>query len=126
MRPRRFRLSKYMLGRRKVQGGVRRAVGLCALVAIGACTTAAPSVSPAAPGAGIRCGGKQVELKTVEAISTEMTLGEITALLGQPERDVGSGVFVFEWDCTDGRRFFASLAPADPQVKPVAVGFSRS
>ena len=53
-----------------------------------------------------------------------MTLGQIESLLGPPERDVGSGLFVLEWSCTDGTRIHVSAAPNLPTTKPVAVTFS--
>ena len=74
---------------------------------------------------GTSCGRKHADLGTVELITTRMSLGEITDVLGEPARTTGSGVFALEWDCTDGRRFCVSMAHPDPSSKPVDLGFTR-
>ena len=74
---------------------------------------------------GTSCGRKHADLGTVELITTRKSLGEITDVLGEPARTTGSGAFVLEWDCTDGRRFYVSMAHPDPSSKPVEVGFTR-
>jgi hypothetical protein len=73
---------------------------------------------------GVTCGAKKVRLDKARKISLDMTLGQIESLLGPPERDVGSGVFVLEWSCTDGTRIHVSAAPDTPTTKPIAVTFS--
>jgi hypothetical protein len=72
----------------------------------------------------VKCGARKVRLDKARKISLDMTLGQIESLLGPPERDVGSGVFVLEWSCTDGTRIHVSAAPDTPTTKPIAVTFS--
>jgi hypothetical protein len=43
-------------------------------------------------------------------ITNKMTVTEILSRLGPAARDRGSGVYVFEWDTTDGRTFRLSFA----------------
>ncbi len=38
-----------------------------------------------------------------------MTLSEVVALLGKPQRDIGSGMIILEWDLKDDRRFCVSI-----------------
>lgn len=72
----------------------------------------------------VTCGARKVRLDKARKISLDMTLGEIEALLGPPERDAGSGLFVLEWTCSDGTRIHVSAAPNLPTTKPVAVTFT--
>jgi hypothetical protein len=72
----------------------------------------------------VSCGARKVRLDKARRISLDMTLGQIESLLGPPERDVGSGLFVLEWTCSDGTRIHVSAAPNLPTSKPVAVTFS--
>jgi len=53
-------------------------------------------------------------------VSTSMTTGEIVKRLGPAARDVGAGLYVLEWDLTDGRVFRVSAL--DVCSQPVAVG----
>jgi hypothetical protein len=73
---------------------------------------------------GVTCGARKVRLDKARKISLDMTLGQIESLLGPPDRDVGSGLFVLEWSCTDGTRIHVSAAPNLPTTKPVSVTFS--
>jgi len=41
-------------------------------------------------------------------IKSDMSVGEILKRLGPAAREVGSGLFVLEWDATDGRVFRVS------------------
>ena len=75
---------------------------------------------------GVTCGARKVRLDKARKISLDMTLGEIESLLGPPERDVGSGLFVLEWTCSDGTRIHVSAAPNLPTTKPVAVTFTSA
>src|SRR5260370_42472733 len=59
--------------------------------------------------------------QAVAAISTEMTLGEILKAIGQPNRDIGSGVFVLEWDLAGGQHLGLSVSSLDPSVHPFSV-----
>jgi len=83
-----------------------------------------PGCATAASDHGATCGSRKVRLDRARKISLDMTLGQIESLLGPPERDVGSGLFVLEWTCSDGARIHVSAAPNLPTAKPVAVTFS--
>ena len=56
----------------------------------------------------VTCGARKVRLDKARKISLDMTLGQIESLLGPPEKDVGSGLFVLEWTCSDGTRIHVS------------------
>jgi len=92
------------------------------LLAMIACGGSPPPSRPAASASVVRCGTKHADPRLITA---NMTLGDITSVLGEPDRDIGSALFVLEWDCSDGSRFFASLASLEPQTKPNAVGFNK-
>ena len=38
------------------------------------------------------------ERKTAEQITENMTISEVYSLMGKPQRDVGSGLIILEWD----------------------------
>jgi len=99
-----------------------RALVLVALTAF--CSTVFGCASGAASERNVTCGAHKVRLAKARKISLDMTLGQIEALLGPAERDVGSGLFVLEWTCTDGTRIHVSAAPNLPTTKPVAVTFA--
>ena len=87
-------------------------------------STAPGCASGSASERNVACGAHKVRLAKARKISLDMTLGQIESLLGPPERDVGSGLFVLEWTCTDGTRIHVSAAPNLPTTKPMAVTFS--
>jgi hypothetical protein len=95
-----------------------------ALTAIVACSAAFGCASQPASDRNVTCGARKVRLDRARKISLDMTLGQIESLLGPPERDVGSRLFVLEWTCSDGTRIHVSAAPNLPTTKPVAVTFS--
>jgi hypothetical protein len=99
-----------------------RQAALAAAVSVAGWTTFGCTSSPASE-RGVTCGARKVKLAKARKISLDMTLGQIESLLGPPERDVGSGLFVLEWSCTDGTRIHVSAAPNLPTTKPVAVTF---
>ena len=43
-------------------------------------------------------------------IKSDMSVGEILKRLGPAARDLGSGLFILEWDVTDGRVFRVSAS----------------
>lgn len=43
-----------------------------------------------------------VSIEDVEKVSVGMTFAEIVDLLGKPKRDIGSGVWLMEWDLNTG------------------------
>jgi len=51
-----------------------------------------------------------------------MPVSAIIGRLGPAARDIGSGLYVLEWDVTDGRKFFVSTAGLCE--KPFAAGFA--
>lgn len=104
----------------------RYALGAVSLVSL-CCTTPTPIGVTGKVGDPVEvyCGRKRADIETVERITTRMSLGEITDALGEPARQGGSGIFVLEWDCTDGRRFSVSMNQPDPSSKPVALGFTK-
>jgi hypothetical protein len=57
-------------------------------------------------------------------ISSAMPVAEIIRRLGPAARDVGSGLYVLQWDVTDGRTFLVSTGSACG--KPVNTGFRRA
>lgn len=59
-----------------------------------------------------------------EGISKKMNFEAIIERLGPPAREVGSGLYVFQWRVTDGRVFFVSIAR--PCGTPTALGFAPS
>ena len=54
-------------------------------------------------------------------ITSAMPVSAIIDRLGPAVRDVGSGLYVLEWDVTDGRKFFVSTAGLCE--RPFAAGF---
>lgn len=54
-------------------------------------------------------------------ISKAMSMCEIISELGPAARDIGSGLYVLQWDVTDGRIFAVSTAGE----KTLGVGFSE-
>jgi hypothetical protein len=52
-----------------------------------------------------------------------MTMGEILSAVGQPEGDIGSGLHVLVWRCSDGRRFLVGTTSLDSHAKPVYARF---
>lgn len=57
-------------------------------------------------------------------VSTAMSMPEIIERLGPAARDVGSGLYVLQWNVTDGRTFHVSTDSACG--KPLGVGFHES
>ncbi|MBQ2254116.1 MAG: hypothetical protein II325_03060 [Clostridia bacterium] len=51
-----------------------------------------------------------------------MTFEEAISLLGRPQRNIGSGVYVFEWDMEDGNILRASFAPSQEEYPPLHRG----
>jgi hypothetical protein len=56
-------------------------------------------------------------------IGRSTPMSSIVKQLGPAARDVGSGLYVLQWDVSDGRTFTASTANACS--KPVSIGFQR-
>jgi hypothetical protein len=56
-------------------------------------------------------------------VSADLTLGEILAVLGPAADDVGSGLFVLRWRCTDGRSFLVGSPSMEPATKPLYAHF---
>lgn len=103
----------------------RRSLTAALLAAAWIASTNFPGCASSAAGdRGVTCGARKVRLDKARKISLDMTLGQIESLLGPPARDVGSGVFVLEWTCTDGTRIRVKAAPDLPTTKPMAVTFS--
>ena len=61
--------------------------------------------------------------KRFEEIRRNMTLMEILELLGPAFREVGSGLYIFEWQSTDGRIFIVS--GGNLCAPPMRFGFSH-
>ena len=57
-------------------------------------------------------------------INSGMSIPAIIARLGAAVRDAGSGVYMLQWDVTDGRIFFVSTRSACE--KPFKTGFRQS
>ncbi|GAB3096022.1 hypothetical protein GCM10027159_14590 [Lysobacter terrae] len=57
-------------------------------------------------------------------IFSDIPVQEIIRRLGPEARDAGSGLYVLQWDVTDGRTFFVSTGSACG--KPVSTGFHRA
>ena len=55
-------------------------------------------------------------------ITKKMTIYEILRRLGPPARDIGSGVYILEWDSTDGRVF--SLSASSLCYRPLSMKFA--
>lgn len=47
--------------------------------------------------------------KTAEQITEDMTIGEVYSLMGKPQRDVGSGQIILEWDLDTGDTLLVSF-----------------
>lgn len=39
-----------------------------------------------------------------------MTLGEVVDIIGHPQRDIGSGLHIFEWDVLDGETIYMNVS----------------
>jgi hypothetical protein len=57
-------------------------------------------------------------------ISRHMKTSEIIQRLGPPARDVGSGLYVLQWDVSDGRTYWVSTP--GPCEKPLSFGFHKA
>lgn len=68
---------------------------------------------------------------TASAVSPEvaaeirrtMTMGEIRERLGPPHSDTGSGIYILNWRCTDGRILTVSTVDLRNSGKPLRVRF---
>ena len=58
------------------------------------------------------------------AINRTMSVPDIIEQLGPAARDVGSGLYVLQWDVADGRTFFVSTSSACD--KPANMGFNQA
>jgi hypothetical protein len=61
--------------------------------------------------------------KLFQSVNRTMPIQMIIEKLGPAARDVGSGLYVLEWDVIDGRVFRVSVA--GPSDKPMAIGFAK-
>ncbi len=52
---------------------------------------------------------KAITLQDIEKIHETMTLGEVVDILGHPQRDIGSGAIILEWDMPDGQSFSITI-----------------
>jgi hypothetical protein len=64
---------------------------------------------------------KPLPPSATSGITKDMTVPEILKRLGPAARDVGSGLYVLQWDLTDGRVFFVSTP--DACSKPMGFGY---
>lgn len=64
---------------------------------------------------------RQLSPEVFLKVSANMKTSDIFAILGPAARDVGSGLYVFEWDANDGRVF--SVSTQDICAKPMSLGF---
>jgi hypothetical protein len=71
-------------------------------------------------------GHKPVDAKVLSTITNDMTYSEIISKLGKPEEDVGSGLYVFRWSSTDGRKYYISMSDTNPDSKPISAGFDAN
>jgi hypothetical protein len=67
---------------------------------------------------------KPLAAKEFRGITRDMLMPDIIKKLGPASREVGSGLYVLQWDVSDGRTFFVSTVSACE--KPVNVGFQQS
>jgi hypothetical protein len=74
--------------------------------------------------ADVTCGARGVDIAAARGITNEWTMNQIIQLLGAPVRDVGSGLIVNEWTCSDGTMIRASGA-GDYGRNVSAVSFSK-
>ncbi|MBQ7603756.1 MAG: hypothetical protein IJU75_02265 [Clostridia bacterium] len=49
----------------------------------------------------------------IQQIKNGMTLEEIVEIIGKPQRDVGSGVLIAEWDLKSGSKLRVAMNPAE-------------
>ena len=61
--------------------------------------------------------------KLFSSVNRTMPIQKIIEKLGPAARDIGSGLYVLEWDVIDGRVFRVSVA--SPTDKPMAIGFAK-
>lgn len=59
-----------------------------------------------------------------DSITAQMNIKEIARRLGPAARDIGSGLYIIEWEVTDGRTFRVSATSAC--AAPMKIGFSRA
>ena len=53
-----------------------------------------------------------IDYKAAQEIKVGMTLEEIVEMIGKPQRDVGSGTFLMEWDIKSGEVLLVSFNPS--------------
>ena len=63
--------------------------------------------------------GTKISVNETKKIKEGMTLTEVVGLIGKPKRDVGSGVFIAEWDLRSGGTFDVSFNPVNTYVDDV-------
>ncbi|MCI6357299.1 MAG: hypothetical protein MR766_01525 [Erysipelotrichaceae bacterium] len=56
-------------------------------------------------------------LKMAKKVKYGMSLDEVVFILGKPQRDVGSGAFIYEYNLSDGQSFYTSLFNNDELEK---------
>jgi hypothetical protein len=66
-----------------------------------------------------------VAVGKLKAITKKMTVGEVFRRIGPPARDIGSGIHVWEWLSSDGRRFYVGASDPRPGTKVMYARFGQ-
>lgn len=69
-------------------------------------------------------GATRLPITRFQSITPSMSVARIVGVLGPAAREVGSGLYVLQWDVENGRVFFVSAA--DACSKPISLGFENA
>ncbi len=83
-----------------------------ALATLLATSSAIASQACAWPQPLVSSQAKAVSLKSIQSLPAQLTGAEIVRRLGPAHRDVGSGVYVLQWEVANGQVFLVSVASA--------------
>ena len=64
-----------------------------------------------------------LDASTFTVISSSMSAADVLKRIGPASRELGSGVYILEWDVSDGRVF--SLSASSLCAKPLSIGFQK-
>ena len=98
---------------------IRAILSMAAFLTAGA--VQAQAATDCAVGAVVSSTAQALPPERFIGITPDMSISTVLKLLGPAARDIGSGVYVLEWDVTDGRVFIVSTASLCRG--PISIGF---
>lgn len=109
--------------------GSRLVVAALLMAACAGSEVRKPTVDPAcplAPPAGldlVNPAGPRRETPALLAVNASMCTSEIVRQLGPAHRDVGSGIYVLQWDATDGQ--VLTVGTSNLRARPMYVRWNQ-